>query len=131
MYGDLYNVTNYLIALIGYYSAVYGVDPKLALSVAVVESRLNPTAVSERGAIGVFQLMPQSFNMPARDLFNPEVNIKLGVKYLSWNKKYCKHKVDNTWLVCYNYGIGNAARVKYPKLFPYYKQVMKEYHERY
>ena len=35
-----------------------GVDPRLALEVALQESNLNPAVVSRTGAIGVMQLMP-------------------------------------------------------------------------
>ena len=123
-------MTNYLITLIGYYSAIYGVDPRLSLAVAVVESRLNPIAVSHKGAVGVFQLMGDSFpGYTKEQLLNPEVNIKLGIQYLAWNKKYCKHKVDETWIICFNYGVGNAKKVKFPKKFPYYVSVMKEYYK--
>lgn len=121
-------MNNVLIALIGYYSAVYGIDPKLSLAVAKHESQLNPKAVGKKGELGLFQLMPSSFpEVNKKELIKPEVNIQMGIRYLAWVKKYCSHKKDNTFLVCYNYGIEKAKNVKHPKLFPYYKLVMKEY----
>lgn len=115
----------YLISLISYWAGVYGVDPMLAVSVAKVESQFNSKAVSYRGAIGLFQIMPATYpNVSRSKLFEPETNIRLGIKYLAWTKKYCSHKEDHTYLVCYNYGIKNAMHVKHPKLFPYYKKVM-------
>lgn len=117
-----------LIALIGYYSAVYGIDPKLSLAVAKHESKMNPIAVGSKGELGLFQLMPSSFpKVSKKELIKPETNIKLAIKYLGWLKKNCNHQMDNTYLVCYNYGINNAKKVKYPKKFPYYVSVMKEY----
>lgn len=116
-----------LIALIGYYSAMYSVDPLISLSVAKVESNFNQQAIGSKNEIGVFQIMPHLF--PNKNLRNLRVNIQTGIKHLAWNKRYCKHKVDNTWLVCYNYGVGNAQKVKHPKLWPYYKKVMKIYKE--
>lgn len=38
----------------------YGVDAKLALAVAKVESDLAPDVVSSAGAVGVMQLMPET-----------------------------------------------------------------------
>lgn len=121
-------MTNVLIALIGYYSAIYGIDPKLSLAVATYESQLNPKAIGTKGELGLFQLMPSSFpKVSKKELIKPETNIRLGIKYLAWLKNNCNHKKDDTYLVCWNYGIGNAKKVKHPKLFPYYVSVMKEY----
>lgn len=117
-----------IIAFITYYANVYGVDPQLAVSVARVESSLNPNAKGSAGEIGLFQIKPSSVpHVRPEDLFDPAINAREGVKYLAWNKKYCNHKEDKTFLVCYNYGIENAKKVKHPKLFPYYKKVMGYY----
>jgi hypothetical protein len=114
-----------IIAIISYYASMYGIDPKLAVSVAMVESSLNPNAIGSKGEVGLFQLRPEIFNhIPKDKLITPETNIRNGIKHLAWNKKYCNHKKEKTWLICYNYGIGNAKKVKHPKLFPYYKKVM-------
>lgn len=116
-----------LIALIGYYSGIYGIDPNVAVAVAKVESNFKVQAVGAKGERGLFQIMPEIYPEVHPDsLFDPKVNIELGVKHLAWNKKYCKHKENRTYLVCYNYGIKNAEKVKYPYLWPYYKKVMAE-----
>lgn len=117
-------MSNSLIALIGFYSAIYGVDPKISLAVARVESNFNTAAIGKAGEIGLFQVKPKSVGISAKLLKYPEINIKEGIKYLAWNKKNCKHKVDNSWLVCYNMGIGKARGVKDPKNQHYYKKVM-------
>ena len=63
-----------------------GVPPTLALAVAKVESDFNPNALSSVGARGIMQIMPQTaqeeYGTAARSLWNPEINIQIGVDYL-------------------------------------------------
>jgi soluble lytic murein transglycosylase-like protein len=59
------------------------VDPELVKSVIQAESAYNPNAVSNKGAIGLMQLMPgtaQRFGV--KQIHDPEQNIHGGVKYL-------------------------------------------------
>ena len=62
------------------------VDPSLALAIAKVESNFNPKALSHAGAKGVMQIMPQTaeqvFGVHRNRLFDPDVNIELGVKFI-------------------------------------------------
>jgi len=61
----------------------YGVDPKLALAVANVESNLMPDVVSSAGAVGVMQLMPETAEgLGVSDSKDPQDNIDGGVRYL-------------------------------------------------
>lgn len=120
-------MTSTLIALIGFYSALYGIDPVVALSVANVESGMRVDARGSHGEVGIFQLMPSTYpQYSVKQLLNPELNINLGVKYLAWNKANCKHKDNINFLVCWNYGIKNAEHVKHPSLFPYVRKVAAE-----
>ena len=69
------------------------VRPELALAVAQVESNFNPKALSHKGAIGVMQIMPATgrgvFGVEPDALWDPETNIRLGVKFLdSLLKRY-------------------------------------------
>ena len=64
--------------------------PLLVLAVIRVESGFNPRAVSPVGAIGLMQLMPPTFREQASrariggsDPFDPLVNVRAGVRYLS------------------------------------------------
>ena len=62
------------------------VKPEVALAVAEVESGFRPDPISPKGAIGVMQIMPLTaktvFNVPRHKLFDPEINIRLGIQFL-------------------------------------------------
>ena len=65
----------------------YDVDVELAIAVAIVESSLNPDAVSSSDAIGVMQikwpLTAEHLGITQRELlFDPCVNIDAGISYL-------------------------------------------------
>lgn len=119
-----------IIKLIQITALHYGMDPQVAVSVAAVESKFDPTVISMTGDLGVFQLNPRSFPEYSKEqLLDPKLNIKLGIRYLVEVRKYCKHREGINWLVCYNYGYKNAERVKYPHLFPYVKKVQNNLDE--
>lgn len=119
-----------MIALITMYASLYGVDPNLALSIAKVESGYNPNAVSYKGAVGLFQIIPRYTKYSKEQLLDPVTNTKEAMRIIREYQKNCVHKEKFTWLVCYNFGINNAKKVKHPHLFPYVKKVKKEYERR-
>ncbi len=71
----------------------YGIDPYMAAGLIRQESVFNPNAISRVGARGLMQVMPATGQQIARrqgggaittaDLYNPAINIKLGMNYLS------------------------------------------------
>jgi soluble lytic murein transglycosylase len=71
----------------------YGVDPFIVAGLIRQESVFNQTAISRVGARGLMQLMPATAQQIARkqnvaelttaDLYNPVLNIKLGMFYFS------------------------------------------------
>lgn len=61
----------------------YGVDPKLVNAVAKTESNYLANAVSEAGAVGIMQLMPETAaSLGVNDIYNPRDNIEGGTKYI-------------------------------------------------
>jgi soluble lytic murein transglycosylase-like protein len=63
----------------------YGVDPRLALAIAAVESGFNPRAISPKNAQGLMQLLPSTADrFGVRNVFDPEENVRGGLAYLRW-----------------------------------------------
>jgi hypothetical protein len=61
-------------------------DPALIHAVIEAESRYNPNAVSEKGAIGLMQVMPNTarrYGVSEQELRDPERNIATGARYLT------------------------------------------------
>lgn len=64
-----------------------GIDPELAFRLVRLESEFNPRAVSRVGAVGLTQLMPSTAriydkSLTQAKLFQPEVNLRVGMRYL-------------------------------------------------
>ena len=75
-------------SLIQTYARTYGVPVDLAHAVVRVESNFNPKARGSAGEIGLMQIKPATARMmgyrgSAKGLFDPETNIKFGMKYLA------------------------------------------------
>lgn len=87
-----------------------GVAADLVRAVIQVESAFNPGAVSVKGAMGLMQLMPETAReLGVSDPFNPEQNIRGGVKYLKQLLDRYDNKVELA-LAAYNAGIGNVEK---------------------
>lgn len=66
------------------YAAHYHIPPELIAALIDVESRWNPRAVSNKGAMGLMQLMPATARrFGAYDPFNPEQNVAAGTRYVT------------------------------------------------
>jgi soluble lytic murein transglycosylase len=67
-----------------HYAVQYRVPPELIAAFIDVESRWNPRAVSNKGAMGLMQLMPATARrFGAYQPFDPEQNIAAGTRYVT------------------------------------------------
>jgi len=88
----------------------FGVDKSLVKAVIHAESGYNPNAVSRKGATGLMQLMPSTAQgLKVADSFNPEDNIRGGVRYLRFLLDTFKGNVTLA-LAAYNAGLGKVSR---------------------
>jgi hypothetical protein len=75
---------------IDYWSRIYAVDPKLARALAWMESGFQEAVVSNVGAIGVMQLLPETWEFVDTVLLGVRTprtydgNVRAGVRYLRW-----------------------------------------------
>jgi len=92
-------------------------DPALIKAVMHVESAFNPHAVSNKGAQGLMQLIPETAQRyGVEDLFDPVQNVRAGVLYLRDLQKLFK---NNTRLVLAAYNAGENAVLRYKGVPPY------------
>ncbi|HAN21826.1 MAG TPA: lytic transglycosylase [Clostridiales bacterium] len=99
------------------YSREYNVPQEVIYAVIYSESGFDENAKSSAGAIGLMQIIPDTYDWLSRlmdesyaegDIYKPENNIKYGVFYLS----HLYHDRFNNWdtaLAAYNAGHGRVA----------------------
>jgi soluble lytic murein transglycosylase-like protein len=101
-------------------AAESGVDPCLMAGIMYVESRGRIDAVSDKGALGLFQLVPAAASDAAKRLHLPEptrddlltdplLNARLGAVYLAWLYRNEGPNWERV-LVAYNAGRGKLAK---------------------
>ena len=96
---------NYLSTLIYTYSINRRLDPYYIFAVIEVESSFKSNAVSEKGAIGLMQVLPawgEKFGFGADRLFDSKFNISVGTRILRMNID--KHKCPRVALAVYYTG---------------------------
>lgn len=128
-----------LLAFISQASREYGFDPELILAVITTESSFYNWSVSKKGAVGMMQIVPATgkamakatrtnWNEQGQPLFDPYVNIRLGIHYLhDLNKRFGNL---HTALAAYNFGPTKVRRwIRRGKKLPtrYANKVMRSY----
>jgi soluble lytic murein transglycosylase-like protein len=103
--------------LVRKHAPVYGIDPRLALTVIAVESNFDALAQSPKNARGLMQLIPETaerFNV--RNAFDPKQNLLGGLAYLRFLLAYYRGDV---MLAAAAYNAGEAAVDKYRGIPPF------------
>lgn len=113
-----------------------GIDPDVIYSLIRQESFFDPKAVSGAGAIGLMQLMPETAKAvgkkigirPERaDLFNPVVNIRLGVAFFRERlaregglaAALASYNAGENRVAVWNAGFGGLGEELFVELIPY------------
>lgn len=138
IYGSLSNETdwmpikaNEIFYPAAYWDKVYkyskdnGVDPFLVLAIMRQESFFEPNSLSPAGAVGLLQVMPETakkiLNEKGEDyfeknqLYEPEINILAGVKYIS---KLLKKYDNNLVYAIAAYNAGEHKVKEWQSRFP-------------
>ena len=94
--------------LINEYANKYGISQNLLKAVMIQESKGDPNTVSEAGAKGLMQLMPETAkDLGVKNPFDPRESLEAGAKYLSQLKKRYNND-EVSMLRAYNWGMGNV-----------------------
>ena len=100
------------------YAEEYNIDKYLVYAIIKAESNFKEDAKSVSNAVGLMQIMEATaietankmdLNIVESDLYNPELNIRLGIKYFTnlldkYNDNF------NLAIIAYNAGIGNVDK---------------------
>ncbi len=114
-------------SIVARYAASYGVPVSLAHAVIRIESNYRVDALGSAGEIGLMQIKPATARMmgysgSSKDLYNPETNIKFGIKYLSMAHKLGGGTTCGTIL---KYNAGHAAKRMNPISAAYCSKVKR------
>lgn len=100
------------------YAEAYGVPETVVYAVISTESDFDSGAVSSAGAVGLMQMMPDTFtwltdeilfdHLDVGMLYDPETNIKYGTYYLS--RLYDRYGDWDVVFAAYNGGSGNVDK---------------------
>ena len=100
------------------YSEKLNIDPMLTFAIIKTESNFDARAESKSGAIGLMQLMESTAKEQAGKLdidysiemlYEPEVNLKLGIEYFNTLLDYYNQNYVLAF-AAYNAGLGNVQK---------------------
>jgi hypothetical protein len=114
------------------YASQYRVDPTFVRAVIQVESDFNPRCVSNKGARGLMQLMPETAReYGVRNVFDPEENIRGGIHNLADLLQRYRGDLQRV-LAAYNAGDGAVAKYRgippYEETMTYVKRALTVYY---
>jgi soluble lytic murein transglycosylase-like protein len=113
---------NRFVPLVEEAARAYQVDAALLHAVISAESGYNPTAVSNKGAVGLMQLMPETARRyGVENSFDPEQNIRGGTKYLSYLLQLFNNNLELT-VAAYN--AGENAVIRHGYSIPPYRETL-------
>ncbi|MGN1095527.1 MAG: lytic transglycosylase domain-containing protein, partial [Eubacteriales bacterium] len=97
----------------------FDIDENLIYAIIKAESKFDERALSSAGAMGLMQIMPETYEKDIKEklgiesgadeaLFDPEINIRCGAYYFS---RWLDYFGDiETALAAYNAGFGNVRK---------------------
>lgn len=117
--------------LIGAQALQHGIDAALIRAVIKVESNFDPLARSQKGAVGLMQLLPQTARRyGVFDLYEPNENIRAGVRHLKLLMAKFRNDVRLS-LAAYNAGAGAVTKhggvPPFPETIEYIGRVLRHY----
>lgn len=113
---------NHFKPLVEEAARTYQVDAALLHAVISAESGYNPAAVSQKGAAGLMQLMPETARRyGVTNSFDPAQNVRGGAKYLSYLLQLFD---NNSELAVAAYNAGENAVIKYGYRIPPYRETL-------
>lgn len=108
-----------------------GIDSRLIEAVIAAESAFDPRAISDKGAQGLMQLMPETAErFGVANVWDPRQNIEGGTAYLLWLTEEFDNDLTRV-LAAYNAGEGAVAQYggvpPYPETRQYVQRVLAYY----
>jgi len=100
----------------------YGLDPALVYAVIKTESNFDSQAHSSAGAMGLMQMMPESFHwlqnlrgdmLKDKQLYNPEISVDYGCYFLDYFLDY--YGDEKCAVAAYNAGFVVSDRLENPE----------------
>ena len=119
---------------------LHNIDPLLIIALIQVESNFKDKALSNKGAKGLMQLLPDTASYihkknnkginKIEDLYDMETNIKLGTAYMDYLLKKTNGNVEHA-LIAYNMGPSNMYRAMKNNRLPkkYSNKVLSVYND--
>lgn len=123
--GDAAGPATSYSAIVARYAASYGVPVSLAKAVIKIESNYRPHMTGRAGEVGLMQIKPATARMlgysgSVKGLYDPETNIKFGMKYLAMARELGGGTTCGTIL---KYNAGHAAKRMNPVSAAYCSKV--------